>query len=266
MADVEFRIGVLVEPREVSSPPRSALTGRTVTLVPLDPDAHASGLFAATQGPGADPHMWDYLGYGPFADLTAFTTMMRDSAASLDPLWYAIVDAATGAPLGAGTYLRIEPANRVLEIGHLLFGSGMQRSTAATETIFLLIRNAFDLGYRRVEWKCNDLNERSKRAALRFGFSFEGTFRQHMIIKGATPPGSRSRTPNGPRSSARMNHGCCLTTSTSRAISGSDWTRQSANRPKYGRPVNQTRRFARRGTLVVVNCPQAHGRKVMGLP
>ena len=184
MADVEFRIGDPVTPRAVSSPPRSAIPGRTVTLVPLDPDRHAAGLFDAVQGAGADPHMWDYLGYGPFADLAAFTTMMRDSAVSSDPLWYAIVDTASGAPLGAGTYLRIEPASRVIEIGHLLFGAAMQRSTTATEAIYLLIRNAFDLGYRRVEWKCNDLNERSKRAALRFGFTYEGKFRQHMIVKG----------------------------------------------------------------------------------
>ncbi len=186
MADVEFRIGDLIESRDVPSPPRMALPGRTVSLVPLDPDVHAVGLFEATQGPGADPHMWDYLGYGPFADLADFTGSLHAFAASDDPLWFTFVDTASGEPLGAGGYLRIDPANRVIEIGHLLFGSGMQRSTTATETIYLLIRNAFALGYRRVEWKCNDLNERSKRAALRFGFTYEGTFRQHMIIKGRT--------------------------------------------------------------------------------
>ena len=184
MADVEFRIGDPVDPRDVSPPSRSAIAGRTVTLVPLDPDAHAAGLLAATQGLGADPHMWDYLGYGPFTDLAEFTQSVHTFAASDDPLWYAIIGADAGKPLGAGSYLRIDTANRVIEIGHLLFGSAMQRSTAATETIYLLIRTAFDLGYRRVEWKCNDLNERSKRAAIRFGFTYEGTFRQHMVIKG----------------------------------------------------------------------------------
>lgn len=184
MAEVAFQIGDLVASREVAAPSRSEIPGRTVTLVPLDSDAHASALFEATQGPGADPRMWDYLGYGPFANLAEFTQTLQVFAASVDPLWYAFIDRVTGEPLGAGGYLRIDPTNRVIEIGHLLFGSAMQRSTAATETIFLLIQNAFDLGYRRVEWKCNDLNERSKRAALRFGFTYEGTFRQHMIIKG----------------------------------------------------------------------------------
>ena len=184
MADVEFRIGDPVESRDVSPPVRSTISGRTVTVVPLDPDAHAAGLFEATQGTGADPQMWDYLGYGPFADLAEFSANLRAFATSDDPLWFTFLDTASGEPLGAGGYLRIDTANRVIEIGHLLFGSGMQRSTTATETIFLLIRNAFDRGYRRVEWKCNDLNERSRRAALRFGFTYEGTFRQHMIIKG----------------------------------------------------------------------------------
>jgi len=184
VANVAFRIGDLVASRDIAAPSRSTLPGRTVTLAPLDPDIHAPALFKATQGPGADPHMWDYLGYGPFADLADFTHTVREFAGSDDPLWYSFLDTVTGEPLGAGGYLRIDRANRVIEIGHLLFGAGMQRSTTATETIYLLLRNAFELGYRRVEWKCNDLNERSRRAALRFGFTYEGTFRQHMIIKG----------------------------------------------------------------------------------
>ncbi len=184
MAESGYRIGEPVESWTVASPSRTTLTGRTVSLVPLDPDAHAAALFDATQGPGTDPHMWDYLAYGPFEGVEALTRNLRGFAASNDPLWFTFLDNATAQPAGAGGYLRIDPLNRVIEIGHLLFGSTMQRSTTATETIFLLIRHAFALGYRRVEWKCNDLNERSKRAALRFGFEFEGTFRQHMIVKG----------------------------------------------------------------------------------
>ena len=184
MAEFDFWTGDPVEPRDVPFPFRSPIAGRTVRLVPLDPNAHAVALFEAMHGPDADPHMWDYLGYGPFEDAADFTRNLRQFAASEDPLWFTFVDTAAGQPIGAGTYLRIDPSNRVIEIGHLLFGSAMQRSTAATETIYLLIRNAFDLGYRRVEWKCNDFNERSKRAALRFGFNREGTFRQHMIVKG----------------------------------------------------------------------------------
>ncbi len=184
MAESEYRIGEPVVPRTVAAPSRTTLPGRTVTLVPLDPDAHSAALFEATQLPGSDPHMWDYLAYGPFADVEDLAQSLRQFAASDDPLWLTFVDNAIGQPVGAGGYLRIDPPNRVIEIGHLLFGSAMQRSTMATETIFLLLRHAFKLGYRRVEWKCNDLNERSKRAALRFGFTYEGTFRQHMIVKG----------------------------------------------------------------------------------
>ena len=184
MAEVPYRIGDRVAPRTVLAPVRSTIPGRTVTLAPLDPDAHTSLLFHELQGPGADPHMWDYLGYGPFKDPEQFRTTLGGFASTDDPVWFAFIDNATGRPVGMGTYLRIDPASRVIEIGHLCFGSSMQRATTATETIFLLIRHAFSLGYRRVEWKCNALNERSRRAALRFGFTYEGTFRQHMIVKG----------------------------------------------------------------------------------
>ena len=184
MAETGYRIGDPVPPRDVEVPRPTSIMGRTVRLVPLDPTAHAAILFDELQGPGADPHMWDYLGYGPFADLGEFARTLDGFAVSTDPLWFAFLAEGTDRPVGMGGYLRIDPANRVIEIGHLCFGRSMQQSTVATETIFLLIRHAFDLGYRRVEWKCNDHNERSKRAALRFGFAYEGTFRQHMIIKG----------------------------------------------------------------------------------
>lgn len=184
MTDTEYRIGDVVPPRDVPAPGTTTVMGRTVRLVPLDPDAHAAALFQEMQGPGADPHMWDYLGYGPFADLNEFIGTLQGFAAGADPLWFTFIDTATDQPVGVGGYLRIDPANRVIEIGHLCFGRSMQRATTATETIYLLIRYAFDLGYRRVEWKCNAHNERSKRAAIRFGFTYEGTFRQHMIIKG----------------------------------------------------------------------------------
>ena len=183
MADIAYRIGEPVIPRSVPPPARAALPGRTVTLVPLDPDAHAATLFEQFQGQGADPHLWDYLPYGPFADLEDFTAALRRFAGSEDLLFFTILDGHSGRPIGFGSYLRIDLANRVIEIGHLCFGAAMQRSTAATEAIYLLIQNAFALGYRRVEWKCNALNERSTRAAARFGFTYEGTFRQAVIVK-----------------------------------------------------------------------------------
>ncbi len=107
-------------------------------------------------------------------------------AAADDPLLFAIVDRATGRAAGAAAYLRMAPAHGVIEIGHIWFGSSLQRTAAATEAIFLLARHAFDdLGHRRLEWKCDARNAWSRRAAERFGFTFEGVFRQHMIVKGA---------------------------------------------------------------------------------
>lgn len=185
MSEILYEVGEPVEPRDVAVPDTGTpLIGRSVTLTRLDPETQAARLLDATQGDGADPHMWDYLPYGPFGGLEDFTGFLAGFATSTDPLIYAFTDTTTGAPIGFGGYLRIDVPNRVIEIGHLCFGKAMQRDTTATETISLLIRHAFDLGYRRVEWKCNALHVRSKRAALRFGFTYEGTFRQHVIVKG----------------------------------------------------------------------------------
>jgi RimJ/RimL family protein N-acetyltransferase len=165
-------------------PQRRALAGARVRLEPVDPGAHAAGLFAASHD-GRDPHLWDYLSYGPFDDESALRAWLEEAAASDDPLFLAIVDAATGAPAGVASFLRVEPVHRVIEIGHIWFAPAIQRTPAATEVIFLLAGHAFDdLGYRRLEWKCDAANARSRRAAERFGFTFEGVFRQHMIVKG----------------------------------------------------------------------------------
>ena len=162
------------------------LTGRTVRLEPLDADRHAGALFEAAQGDGADPLVWRYLAYGPFADAGEYAAWARAATAGGDPLFFAIVVDALGGPAGVASYLRIEPVHACVEIGHIWLGGRMQRTTAATEAIHLLLRHAFDdLGYRRVEWKCDAANARSRAAAERFGFTFEGVFRQHMIVKGA---------------------------------------------------------------------------------
>lgn len=166
-------------------PERAPLPGTTVRLEPISPEHHAEALFQAAQGTDSDPHLWDYLGYGPFASLGEFADWLEGCAKSKDPHFYAVVDQATGQPGGMVSYLRIMPNDRVIEIGHIWFGGRLQRSREATEAIYLLLRHAFDdLGYRRVEWKCNALNARSRRAAERFGFTFEGVFRKHMIVKG----------------------------------------------------------------------------------
>jgi RimJ/RimL family protein N-acetyltransferase len=172
-------------PRPARAPGRTALEGRLVRLVPLDPARHAPPLYAASHGSGADPRLWTYLPYGPFHDEAALRAFLEDAARSDDPLFYAIEDRATGAAAGVASFLRIAPSDGVIEIGHIWFGTALQRTSGATEAIFLLARHAFDdLGNRRLEWKCDAANERSRRAAERFGFTYEGTFRQHMIVKG----------------------------------------------------------------------------------
>jgi RimJ/RimL family protein N-acetyltransferase len=161
-------------------PARTTIEGDRARLEPLDPDRHASDLFAAAQG---DDALWDYLPYGPFADREALAAHLRAQAASDDPLAFAVV--VDGRAAGVVTLMRIVPEHGVIEVGHIWFGAPLQRTPAATEAIYLLAREAFDgLGNRRFEWKCNAANDRSRTAAERFGFTFEGVFRQHMIVKG----------------------------------------------------------------------------------
>ena len=168
--------------RPAVAPAHRPLIGTRVRLEPLDPGRHADDLLAAAQG---DPRLWDYLPYGPFADADELRAWLAERAGSTDPLFLAVVDAETGGAGGVVSYLRIEPAHGCIEIGHIWFGASLQRTPAATETVYLLARHAFDdLGHRRLEWKCDAANARSRSAAERFGFTFEGVFRQHMIVKG----------------------------------------------------------------------------------
>ncbi len=167
------------------APGREALAGRYVRLEPVDARRHARDLFEASHGAAGDPAIWNYLGYGPFADEDAFAAWAAERAQSNDPLFFAIVDLASGRALGMQSFLRIVPADGVIEIGHIWLSPALQRTRQATEAIFLMARHAFDgLGNRRFEWKCNARNAPSRRAAIRFGFTYEGLFRQHMIVKG----------------------------------------------------------------------------------
>jgi len=166
-------------------PARAPIVGRLVRLEPLDPARHATDLFDQAHGPGADAKLWDYLPYGPFPDRAGFDQYLRAIAAPDDPLFYAIVDQPSGKASGVASLMRLVPAHGVIEVGGIWFGKDLQRQPGATEAIYLLARYAFDeLGYRRFEWKCNDGNARSRRAAERFGFTYEGIFRQHMVVKG----------------------------------------------------------------------------------
>jgi RimJ/RimL family protein N-acetyltransferase len=159
--------------------------GRYVRLEPLDPVRHGDDLFSACSGPEAED-LFRYLFEAPPSDRTDFGEWLMRSAASEDPLFFAVVDQQTGRAVGRLTFMRIDQNHGVIETGSILFGPELARTRGATEAIYLQARHVFDeLGYRRFEWKCNERNEPSKRAARRFGFTFEGVFRQHMVVKGA---------------------------------------------------------------------------------
>lgn len=165
-------------------PERIALEGRLVRLEPLDASRHGDDLYAAaTEGDAAGRFRW--LPEPVPESRAAFQPWLEKAEANADPLFFAVIDKSTDKAVGRQTLMRIDPANGVIETGNIHWGPAMQRSPLSTEAMFLHARHVFDdLGYRRFEWKCNNRNEPSKRAALRFGFAFEGVFRQHMIVKG----------------------------------------------------------------------------------
>ena len=167
----------------IARPPRRALLeGESVLLEPLDASAHGDDLFAAAQG--AD-ETWHYLPYGPFGSRAEFGVWLGEHAATADPLAFAIVDREAGVARGIATLMSIVPEHGVIEIGHIWLSPSLQRTRQATDAIYVLARYSFDeLGNRRLEWKCDAANEPSRRAAERYGFVFEGVFRQHRMIKG----------------------------------------------------------------------------------
>ncbi len=168
----------------VARPMHRVLAGTAVRLQPIDPDRDAHALFNASHD-ARDPSLWEYLPIGPFPNRADFTAWLISAARSEDPLFLAVADQHSGDPAGMVSFMRMAPEHGVIEIGFIWFGPSLQRSRQATEAIYLLARHAFDdLGYRRLEWKCNTRNQRSRRAALRFGFTYEGIFRQHMMVKG----------------------------------------------------------------------------------
>lgn len=169
-------------PRE--APMRRAMEGRHVLLEPLDAARHGDGLYEAARTQDEDER-FRWLPERPHESRQAFEPWLEKAAASADPLYFTVIDKASGRIAGRQTLMRIDRANGVVEIGNILWNAPVARRPAATEALFLFARHAFDdLGYRRFEWKCNALNVPSRRAALRFGFAFEGVFRQHMVVKG----------------------------------------------------------------------------------
>jgi RimJ/RimL family protein N-acetyltransferase len=164
-------------------PPRKPIVGRTCRVEPLDPARHGADLYAAN-ALDTEGRNWTYLNYGPFASLEDYLAWIRAQCLGPDPLFHAIIDQATNKAVGVASYLRIDPKAGTIEVGHLNFSPLLQRTTAATEAIYLLMKRAFELGYRRYEWKCNALNAPSRAAAQRLGFSYEGIFRQATVNKG----------------------------------------------------------------------------------
>lgn len=178
-------IGFTVENWRAPPAPSRGVTleGRACRLEPLDAGRHAPDLHSANSR-DTDCRMWTYMGYGPFATLEAYTAWAKDAASKPDPFFLAIVDRATAKAVGVASFLRIDPANGVIEVGHIAYSPAMQRTVAATEAMYLMMRHVFDAGYRRYEWKCDCLNEPSRAAAARLGFTYEGRFRQAVMYKG----------------------------------------------------------------------------------
>lgn len=167
----------------VPVPRRETLAGRYVRLEPLDADAHGATLYEAAAAKGAE-NRFRYLPEQPPGDGPEFEAWVRKAAAGSDPLFFAVVDQASGRAEGRQALMRIDAGNGVIEIGNILWGPRLARTRGATEALFLVADHIFALGYRRFEWKCNDDNAPSKKAAERFGFTLEGVFRQHMVVKG----------------------------------------------------------------------------------
>jgi RimJ/RimL family protein N-acetyltransferase len=181
---VDPPLGATLAWTPVPRPERAPLRGSRVLVRPVDARSDAAPLFAESHPPGGDLSTWTYLPDGPYESADHLGRMLTWAESSEDPLFFTLALLPDERPAGIASYLRITPEHGTIEIGHIWFGATLRRTAAATEAIYLLAAHAFDdLGYRRLEWKCNALNDRSRRAAERFGFTFEGVFRNHMVVK-----------------------------------------------------------------------------------
>lgn len=215
-------IGPVVENWTARSlPPRTPLIGRTCRVELVDVGRHSEDLFPAYNA-APDDRDWTYLPSERPTSKAAFATYLAGMAASPDPLHYAVIESGSGKAVGTAAHMRIDPENGVIEVGFIRWSPLMQRHISGTEAIYLLMKRAFDeLGYRRYEWKCDNLNERSRAAALRYGFRFEGVFRNApwSRVAAGTLRGSRSLTTNGPRLKRPSKNGSYHPTSTAKAVS-----------------------------------------------
>ncbi len=182
----DLPVGEVVPPLErIETPPRQVYTGRYVSLAPVDPAEDAAELFAVSHDSDEARRLWTYMLNGPFAGVEAMQSWLQACQSSADPLFFTVLERASGQRVGMTSYLNIVPAMRRLELGNIWYAPQAQRTRINTETIYLMLCETFDhLGYRRAEWKCDALNARSRAAALRLGFRFEGIFHQYMIVRG----------------------------------------------------------------------------------
>ena len=175
-------LGAPVDVKPALRPQPVRLEGRITALEKLYPARHSLDLWSGVM---SDDSIWDFLSYGPFPDAGTFANWLVTRAKLEDPFYFVVLDKESGRVLGLITLMRIDTDNRVIETGHIIYGTRLRRTAHATEAQYLLAKYIFDqLGYRRYEWKTNALNSASRRAALRYGFTFEGVFRQHQIVKG----------------------------------------------------------------------------------
>lgn len=169
----------------MAKPSRTPLVGEQVFLVPLDPQVHGEDLYEASHGGAEREAVWTYMLSGPFADPATMLQWLTERSQTEDPLFFTVCRQDSQKAVGQAAFLRIEPGHRRLELGHIWYSPTEQRTRTNTESIYLMLRHSFEaLGARRVEWKCHSLNHRSRAAALRLGFRYEGIFRQHVIAKG----------------------------------------------------------------------------------
>ena len=182
--DTGMPLGEIVSNWSPPPPPeRRAMHGHYCIVEPLSPEKHSGDLFQANRL-DQENRIWTYLPYGPFDTLESYQQWIATACLMDDPMFFAIIDQTTGKATGVASYLRINPDSGSIEVGHINYAPPMQRTPLATEAMYLMMRNIFELGYRRYEWKCNALNQRSRTAATRLGFSYEGIFRQMLVVKG----------------------------------------------------------------------------------
>lgn len=160
------------------------MEGRVINLVPLNAHDHLDSLWACVGGPQHD-YLWTYMFEYPAQNRASFEAILQRKEESNDPLYYAVIDKASGDAVGWAAYMRMKPLHRVLEVGSIMYSPRLQHTIGATEAMYIMAKHVFEnMNYRRYEWKCDALNMPSRRAALRLGFSYEGLHRQHMVVKG----------------------------------------------------------------------------------